>query len=222
MTKEEVMAKLKECIVELDPDLAEEAATAAKEAEVDPIEAINSGLSSGMDVVSKQFDEGEVFVPDLLMAAEAFEAAVEILTSGLSDEEKAKSSQGKVLIHTVEGDIHDIGKNIVKTMLTAAGFEIIDLGRDVPVDEVVKEAIANNVDVIAGSALMTTTMPAAKDILRVLEEEGVRDKFKCVFGGAPTSEDWASKIGADGYSENACDAIDMIKSIIKEAHALTA
>ena len=214
MTKAEALEELKKCIVEVDPDLAEEAAKAAKDAGVDAMEAIENGLSKGMEVVSKQFDEGEVFVPDLLLAAEAFETAVEILTEGLSDEEKSRSSLGKVLIHTVEGDIHDIGKNIVKTMLTAAGFDVIDLGRDVSVETVVKEAVAQKVDVIAGSALMTTTMPAQKDIIRILEEEGVRDQFKCVFGGAPVSEDWVKKIGADGYSENACDAIEMIKSLI--------
>ena len=214
MTKAEALEELKKCIVEVDPDLAEEAAKAAKDAGVDAMEAIENGLSKGMEVVSKQFDEGEVFVPDLLLAAEAFETAVEILTEGLSDEEKSRSSLGKVLIHTVEGDIHDIGKNIVKTMLTAAGFDVIDLGRDVSVETVVKEAVAQKVDVIAGSALMTTTMPAQKDIIRVLEEEGVRDRFKCVFGGAPVSEDWVKKIGADGYSENACDAIEMIKGLI--------
>lgn len=214
MTKAEALEALKKCIIEVDPDLAEEAANAAKDAGVDAMEAIEDGLSKGMEVVSKQFDEGEVFVPDLLLAAEAFETAVEILTDGLSDEEKSKSSLGRVLIHTVEGDIHDIGKNIVKTMLTAAGFEVIDLGRDVSVETVVKEAVAQKVDVIAGSALMTTTMPAQKDIIRILEEEGVRDQFKCVFGGAPVSEDWVKKIGADGYSENACDAIEMIKSLI--------
>ena len=214
MTKAEALEALKKCIIEVDPDLAEEAANAAKDAGVDAMEAIEDGFSKGMEVVSKQFDEGEVFVPDLLLAAEAFETAVEILTDGLSDEEKSKSSLGKILIHTVEGDIHDIGKNIVKTMLTAAGFEVIDLGRDVSVETVVKEAVAQKVDVIAGSALMTTTMPAQKDIIRILEEEGVRDQFKCVFGGAPVSEDWVKKIGADGYSENACDAIEMIKSLI--------
>ena len=214
MTKAEALEELKNCIIEVDPDMAEDAAKAAKDAGVDAIEAIENGLSKGMEVVSKQFDEGEMFVPDLLLAAEAFETAVEILTDGLSDEEKSKSSSGKILIHTVEGDIHDIGKNIVKTMLTAAGFEVIDLGRDVSVETVVKEAIAQKVDVIAGSALMTTTMPAQKDIIRILEEEGVRDQFKCVFGGAPVSEEWVKKIGADGYSENACDAIDMIKMLI--------
>ncbi|MEE0776736.1 MAG: corrinoid protein [Bacillota bacterium] len=214
MSKEEVLAKLKTCIEELDPDMAEEAANEAKEAGIGSIEAINEGLSKGMDTVSEQFDEGEVFVPDLLIAAEAFETAVEILTGGMSEEEKANSSLGKVLLHTVEGDIHDIGKNIVKTMLTAGGFEVIDLGRDVAVDEVVKQAIENKVDIIAGSALMTTTMPAQRDIIRVLNEEGVRDQFKCVFGGAPVSQEWVDSIGADGYAESASESINLIKKLL--------
>ncbi len=214
MSKEEILEKLKVSIEELDPDLAETAAQEAKEEGINAIEAINEGLAKGMDTVSEQFDEGEVFVPDLLIAAEAFETAVEILTGDLSEEEKASSSLGKVLLHTVEGDIHDIGKNIVKTMLTAGGFEVIDLGRDVAVDEVVKQAIANNVDVIASSALMTTTMPAQRDIIRVLKEEGVRDQFKCIFGGAPVSQEWVDSIGADGYAESASESINLIKKLL--------
>lgn len=214
MTKEEVLVKLKEAVEEVDSELAEEAAKAAVEMGLSSLEAINEGLSKGMDTISQQFDDGEVFVPDLLLAAEAFETAMAILTADMSDEEKAKNHCGKVLIHTVEGDIHDIGKNIVKTMLTAGGFEVIDLGRDVNVDEVVKKAIEYKVDVIAGSALMTTTMPAQRDIIKVLIEEGVRDQFKCVFGGAPVSQGWVEKIGADGYAENASEAIGLIKSLI--------
>lgn len=214
MSKEEILEKLKVSIEELDPDLAETAAQEAKEEGINAIEAINEGLAKGMDTVSEQFDEGEVFVPDLLIAAEAFETAVEILTGDLSEEEKASSSLGKVLLHTVEGDIHDIGKNIVKTMLTAGGFEVIDLGRDVAVDEVVKQAIANNVDVIASSALMTTTMPAQRDIIRVLKEEGVREQFKCIFGGAPVSQEWVDSIGADGYAESASESINLIKKLL--------
>ena len=214
MSKEEILEKLKVSIEELDPDLAETAAQEAKEEGINAIEANNEGQPKGIDTVSEQFDEGEVFVPDLLIAAEAFETAVEILTGDLSEEEKASSSLGKVLLHTVEGDIHDIGKNIVKTMLTAGGFEVIDLGRDVAVDEVVKQAIANNVDVIASSALMTTTMPAQRDIIRVLKEEGVRDQFKCIFGGAPVSQEWVDSIGADGYAESASESINLIKKLL--------
>lgn len=215
-TKEEVLEKLKECIVELDEDLAEEAAKEAVELGIDAITAINDGLGAGMQVQSDLFDEGEAFVPQLVVAAEIFESAVAILTDGLSDEAKAASSRGKILLHTVESDIHDIGKNIVKTMLTASGFEVIDLGRDVAVTEVVAKAKELNVDIIAGAALMTTTMPAQRDIINLLKEEGIRDQFKCMFGGAPVSAEWVASIGADAYAENASEAISKAKDLMAE------
>jgi len=137
-----------------------------------------------------------------------------VLTSTLSVEEKNKASLGKVLIHTVQGDIHDVGKNIVKTMLAASGFEVIDLGRDIPVDEVVAKAKELNVDIIAGSALMTTTMPAQRDILAALEEDCIRGKVKCLFGGAPVTQEWVDQIGADGYAENAAEAIKQARELV--------
>ena len=140
MTREEILAKLKESIVEMDEDLAEEAAHEALEAGLDPLIAITDGLSEGMLVVSDLFDIGEAFVPQLMVAAEAFEKAVEVLTSNLTDDEKQASKVGKVLIHTVQGDVHDIGKNIVKTMFEANNFQVFDLGRDVQVELVVEKA----------------------------------------------------------------------------------
>lgn len=214
MTREEVMAKLKESVVEMDADLAEEAAKAALEAGVEPLEAISEGLSAGMQVMSDMFDEGEAFVPQLLVAAEAFETAVNILTGGLSEEEKAASKSGKVLIHTVQGDVHDIGKNIVKTMFEANNFQVYDLGRDVAVEEVVEKAKEYDVDIIAGSALMTTTMPAQKDILRLLEEEGIRDDYIVMYGGAPVFPEWCTDIGADGYADTAAGAVDVAKNLL--------
>lgn len=214
MTREEVMAKLKESVVEMDADLAEEAAKAALEVGVEPLEAISEGLSAGMQVMSDMFDEGEAFVPQLLVAAEAFETAVNILTGGLSEEEKAASKSGKVLIHTVQGDVHDIGKNIVKTMFEANNFQVYDLGRDVAVEEVVEKAKEYDVDIIAGSALMTTTMPAQKDILRLLEEEGIRDDYIVMYGGAPVFPEWCTDIGADGYADTAAGAVDVAKDLL--------
>lgn len=216
MEKQEIFSKLKESIVEMDTDLAEEAANDALSAGIDPLEAISGGLSEGMAVMSEMFDEGEAFVPDLLMAAEAFETAVEILTSSLSEEEKNRASSGKVLIHTVEGDIHDIGKNIAKTMFAANNFEVIDLGRDVPVTTVVEKAEEHGVDLICGSALMTTTMAAQRDIINQLKEDGIRDKYLVMFGGAPVSAKWCEDIGADGYSDTASDGITVATELINE------
>jgi len=214
MTKEAIFKKLQISIEEMDSDLAAEAAKEAVASGLDPLEAITSGLSQGMQTISDLFDEGEAFIPELLLASDAFDAAIAILTESLGEEEKSKTSLGKVLMATVEGDIHDIGKNIVKTMLSASGFQVIDLGRDVPTEEVIKKAIEYDVDIIAGSALMTTTMPSQKEIIKGLEEAGVRDRFKCMFGGAPVSQEWVDKIGADAFGETAADAISIAKSLM--------
>lgn len=214
MSKDAVLSKLKLAIEEYDSDMAEEAAREALDAGIDPIEAIQAGLSKGMNTISELFDEGELFVPQILLAAEAFEKAVAILTLSISEEEKSKATIGKVLIHTVQGDIHDVGKNIVKTMLSASGFEVIDLGRDIPVDEVIAKAKELKVDIVAGSALMTTTMPAQRDIVKGLEEEGIRSNIKCLFGGAPVSQEWVDQIDADGYADNAAEAIKAAKELV--------
>lgn len=214
MSKEEILGKLQKAIEEYEADQAEEAAKEALAAGINPIEAIQQGLSKGMATISDLFDEGEVFVPQILLAADAFEKAVAILTSTISVEDKAKASSGKVLIHTVQGDIHDVGKNIVKTMLAASGFEVIDLGRDVPVDEVVAKAKELKVDIVAGSALMTTTMPNQRDIVKGLEEIGIRGNVKCLFGGAPVSQEWVDQIDADGYADNAAEAIKVAKELV--------
>jgi trimethylamine corrinoid protein len=215
-TEAEVLEKLKTAIIELDEDLGTAAAKEAVALGMDPIHAISDGLGAGMQVQSDLFDEGEVFVPQLVVAADIFENAVAIMTANLSDEDKAASSKGKVLIHTVESDIHDIGKNIVKTMLAASGFEVIDMGRDVSVSDVVETAKKEHVDIIAGAALMTTTMPAQREIVNLLKEEGIRGQFKCMFGGAPVSEDWVKSIGADAYAENAAEAIAKANALMAE------
>lgn len=207
MGREEILEKLAKSVSELEPELAVEAANEALAAGITPMEAIQEGLSKGMGVVSDLFDEGEMFVPQILIAAEAFQSAVDVLVAGLSQDEQNAMSRGKVICHTVQGDIHDVGKNIVKTMFRASGFEVIDMGRDVPVDDVVAMAKSENVDIVTGSALMTTTMPSQRDIVNGLIEEGIRDKVKCMFGGAPVSQEWVDRIGADGYADNAADAV---------------
>ena len=211
-----ILEKLKTAVEEMETELAEEAAKEALAAGIDPVVAINDGLAAGMQTMSALFDEGEVFVPQLVVAADAFEAAVAILTGSMSEEAKAKASKGKVLLHTVQGDIHDIGKNIVKTMMSASGFEVIDLGRDVAVEEVVAKAREYSVDIIAGAALMTTTMPAQRDIVSLLKEEGIRGQFKCMFGGAPVSAEWVEKIGGDAYAETASEAVEKAKILVAE------
>jgi trimethylamine corrinoid protein len=214
MSKEEVYQKLQKSIEEQDTDLAIEAANEARAQGISIIDAIENGLSRGMNTISDLFDQGEIFVPQIILAAEAFESAVQILEQDLSQEDVNKTKRGKVIVHTVQGDIHDVGKNIVKTMLAANGFEVIDLGRDVPVDEVIKKAKELKVDMVAGSALMTTTMPAQRDIINGLVEEGVRENIKCMFGGAPVTKEWVEKISADGYADNAAEAVVVAKELM--------
>ena len=215
MSKEEILEKLKNAITEMDAELAVEAANEAISAGLEPVECIGSGLSVGMQVMSDLFDEGEAFVPELMLASEAFEAAVKVLTQNMSAEEKENNTSGTVVIHTVAGDIHDIGKNIVKTMFVANNFTVYDLGRDVPVETVVAKAKEVNADFILGSALMTTTMPAQRDIINLLKEEGIRDKFIVMYGGAPVSQLWCDEIGADGYSDTATEAVVKAKELLK-------
>ena len=219
MSRRKILEKLRRAVEEMETSLAEKAAKEAVAGGIDPVVAINEGLAVGMKTVSDLFDEGEVFVPHLLVAAEAFETGVAILTESMPPEARNQSCQGKVLIHTVQGDIHDIGKNIVKTMLSASGFEVFDLGRDVPVAAVVTKAQEFQVDIIVGAALMTTTMPAQRELIKCLQEEGIRQQFKIIFGGAPVSSEWVKRIGADGYAESASAAIEVARVLMAEKRA---
>jgi trimethylamine corrinoid protein len=164
-----------------------------------------------MNVISDQFDKAEVFVPQIIISAEAFMEAIEILKPAIKGGYKGK---GKVICHTVEGDIHDIGKNIVKIMLSANGFETVDLGRDVPVEHVVDVAVDEKVDLITGSALMSTTVFSQREIVNNLKERGIRDKFKTMFGGAPTTPEWIKQIGADGWAENGAEAVEVARKLL--------
>lgn len=211
MSNDKILNKLKESIVEMDEDMAVEAANEAIKAGMDPLVCIDQGLSAGMQVMSDLFDEGEAFVPELVEASETFNAAVSILTSSMSDEEKKASSVGIAVIHTVQGDIHDIGKNIVRTIFEANNFEIYDLGRDVAPEDVVEKAEEVGADIILGSALMTTTMPSQRNLIEHLKAEGLRDKYFVMFGGAPVTEEWVTQIGGDAYTDTATDAVAVAK-----------
>lgn len=216
MRPDRIIMKLKKSVEEMEIMLVEKAAKEAVAAGTDPVTAINEGLAKGMKTVSDLFDEGEAFVPHLLVAAEAFESGVAILTESMSQESKLRTAQGKVLIFTVQGDIHDIGKNIVKTMLQANGFQVIDLGRDVAIDEAIEKAKEYNVDIIVAAALMRTTMPAQRELIKALDEAGMRKRFKCLFGGSPVSAEWVQQIGGDAYAETAADAVVKARMLMAE------
>lgn len=217
MGKEEIKAKLKNAVIELDPDLAVAAAKEAVAAGMTLVEVIDEGLSQGMQVISDMFDEGEAFVPELMLAGEAFESAVKVINEAMAANGVKSEPVGKILIHTVEGDVHDIGKNIVTTMLGANNFEVHDLGRDVAVRTVVEKAQELDVDIIVGSALMSTTMPRQREIVDLLIEKGLRDRFIVMFGGAPVTEKWCDSIGAQGgYSDQATETPGVAKKLLAQ------
>jgi len=211
MSEEEIIQRLKKCVIEQDDDGAKAAAREAVAQNLDPMKCIDEGLAAGMNVISDMFERGEMFVPEILISADAFTESVEILKPLIKGE---RFSKGKVIVHTVEGDIHDIGKNIFKILLQANGFEVIDMGRDVPAEKVIDKAVEEGVNIITGSALMTTTMPGQREIIAGLEERGIRDKFTCMFGGAPVTQEWVSQIGGDGYADNAADGVRIARELV--------
>ncbi len=210
--KEAILKKLAEAVVAGDTKTAEEAATEALAVGIPAYDAIMNGLAEGMKVVGDKYEKKEYFLPDMLLSADAMYAGLNILTPHISKSES--KSRGKVVLGVVEGDIHDIGKNIVKIMLTASGYEIVDLGRDVPAADFIEKAKSEGAQVIAMSTLLTPTLMSMKTVEDKLKEEGLKDKVKTVIGGGAVSEDWRSKIGSDAYGKDASEAVDRIKLLI--------
>lgn len=207
---EALFGQLEAAVIDGDFDGVERLAKEVLEKKVDILSAINNGLTAGMEETSDRFDKKEFYVPELLQSARAMKSGLAILLPELT---VSKESKGKVAVGTVEGDIHDIGKNIVASLLETAGFTVEDLGVDVPTEKFVEAA--KNVDVLGISALLTFSMTNMEDIIKSLEDAGIRDKVKVIIGGAPVSNDYANKIGADGYAEDGVKAVRLVKSIIK-------
>ncbi|MCQ6963787.1 methyltransferase cognate corrinoid protein [Methanolobus chelungpuianus] len=213
VTKEEIIAKAKEAIMEFDDEMATEVAEEALAAGINPAELIEEGFTAAMTDVGERFGAGGLFLPHVIAAADAMQAAITILTPELEKTSAQTKSRGTIVIGTIEGDIHSIGKDIVATMLKIAGFKIVDLGRDVPIKSYVEKAKETKADVVASSALMTTTMVSQIQIEEQLKEAGFRYNVKTMVGGAPVTQDWAKKIGADIYAENAGDAVNKINAL---------
>ena len=214
MKKEQILNNLATAIIEGDQDLASENAQQALDTRMDPLEAVDEGLSKGMDVVGGRFESGEAYLPDLLMATEAFNVAMEILRPEIEAQKKQVAKKGTVLVGTVKGDMHNIGKNIVATVLETSGFEVVDIGVDNPSLKLVEEAQKARADVIALSSLMTTTMPAQREVIEILNEMNLREKFAVIVGGGPVTQAWADEIGADGYGASAIQAVGLIKTLL--------
>jgi corrinoid protein of di/trimethylamine methyltransferase len=196
---------------------AEKAADLAKQAiakGIDPLDAINKGFVMGVNFVGDQFSCGNMFLPELVMAGEAMKAAVAVLEPEMTKRGTERKMLGKVVLCTVEGDIHEIGKTLVGTMLSATGFQVFDMGVDVPIMKVVEKAREVGADIVAMSALLTTTMVHQKDVIEALEDIGLRSKVKVMVGGAPVTQEWVKQIGADGYSEDAIGAARIAKQLL--------
>lgn len=181
---------------------------------MNPGDILNNGLVAGMNVVGAKFKNNEFYVPEVLIAARAMKMAMEVLRPKLAS--SGVEAKGKVAIGTVSGDLHDIGKNLVAMMLEGAGFEIVDLGVDVKPQTFV-QAIKDGADLVALSALLTTTMPAMKETIEAMKNEGVRDRISVMIGGAPVTQNYADEINADGYAPDAASAVDKAKELLKIA-----
>jgi corrinoid protein of di/trimethylamine methyltransferase len=210
----EILKQLREVVILGEPDQARELAAQALEAGVVPLTAIEEALNPGMQVVGDRYERGEYFIPDLVMSAEAMKAAMGVFEPALMARQEQRQVLGTVVIGTVEGDIHEIGKSLVATMLSATGFQVHDLGVDVPASEFVKRVQETGANVVGLSALLTTTMLNQETVIEALEEAGLREQVKVVIGGAPTSTDWAQTIGADAYAENANEAVGVVKGLL--------
>jgi 5-methyltetrahydrofolate--homocysteine methyltransferase len=210
---EPVISEIFEAILEGQQKKAIEKVNQALAENVDPSVILNEGMVKAMAEVGRLFEEGEYFVPEMLIAARAMQSGLAILKPHLAQAD-VKSS-GKVVAGTVKGDLHDIGKNLVAMMLEGAAFEIVDLGSDVSPDQFVEAVRSSGADIVAMSALLTTTMPNMKTTIEALEAAGLRDKVKVIVGGAPLTPEYAKQIGADGYAADASRAVALAKSLIE-------
>ena len=209
---EEVLKKLYDAVLEGDFEGVKSNLQAALDAKLDPIIILNDGMIAAMGEVGCRFEAGDYYVPEMLIAARAMQSGMAFLKPHLQQTDR--KSSGKVVIGTVKGDLHDIGKNLVALMLEGAGFEVIDLGVDVPIEEFIRVVQEEKPDIVAMSALLTTTMQMMKETIDAFEAAGLRDKVKFIIGGAPVTESYANKIGADGFSSDASRAVNVAKSLI--------
>lgn len=210
----ELLAELTEALVSCNPDLTVDLTRRALEEEMEPLAIINEGLVTGMDIVGQKFQDGEYFLPQMVIAANAMQQAMVLLEPELVARQQAVEVPGTLVIGTVEGDIHEIGKSLVATMMSAKGFRVHDLGVDVPAEVFVEEVKETDADLLGLSALLTTTMTAQRDVIEALEEAGIRDRVKVILGGAPISQEWADTIGADGYAEDVIGAVELSKRLV--------
>jgi 5-methyltetrahydrofolate--homocysteine methyltransferase len=210
-----VLSEIKNSLINLDIDKTLELVKKAIDQGFKPLDIINT-MAEGMKVIGDMFERGEYFISDLIVASEIFKEVMKILEPLIMKEKEVMKPIGRVVIGTIEGDIHDIGKNLVATMLRVNGFEVIDLGVDVSPQKFVEAVKQYNPDIVGMSALLTSTMMNMRKVIETLEKEGLRDKVKVIIGGAPITEEFAKRIGADAYGENAIVAVDICRKLAEE------
>lgn len=213
MNKERLLKDMAQAIVEGHREVAEALAKAALAQNLDLHEVIEKGYIPGIQKVGELWERGEYFLPELITSAECMKAAMAVLRPAMERARMEDVSLGKVIIGTIEGDIHDIGKNLVASMLSANGFEVADLGADVKLERFIQAARDMKADFICLSALLTTTMLGQRRFIEMLKASGLRHQFKVLVGGAPVNQKWAEAIGADGYAENALAAVKLARSL---------
>jgi corrinoid protein of di/trimethylamine methyltransferase len=215
MDRNQILETLCQKVIDGDIDGIKELSSEALENGVEPLVILERGISKGMETVGKRFETGEAFLPELLLAADAFTSAMEVVSPALEASNDSVAKIGKVLLATVKGDVHNLGKNILATVLETNGFEVVDIGVDQDTLTIIDAAQKNKVDVIGLSAVMTTTMPHQKELINTLNEMNLRNEFIVMVGGGPVSQKWADEIGADGYGKTAMDAVSIAAEKIK-------
>ena len=211
---EELYKEMAQSIIDGEAEQAVALAQKSIDLQMHPLETITKGCVVGVNYIGDQFGKGEAFLPELVMAGEAMKAAVATLEPELLKLGEAREVMGRVVLATVEGDIHEIGKTLVGTMLSASGFEVYDIGVDAPAEKIIGKALEVNADIIGMSALLTTTMVRQREVIEELDKEGLRPRIKVLVGGAPITKDWAGKIKADGTSEDAVGAVKLAKQLL--------
>jgi trimethylamine corrinoid protein len=214
MSEQELFSKMQTALIEGNKDEAEALAREAVEKQLKLDEVVEKGYIPGIQKVGDLWEKGEYFLPELITSAECMKAAMVILQPELEKAQIETKSMGKIIIGTVEGDIHDIGKNLVSSMLSAHGFQVIDLGADVKLEKFIEKAEEEKADCICLSALLTTTMLGQKKFVEMLKEKNLYGQYKVMVGGAPVNQKWSDDIGADGYAENAMIAVRAVRNIL--------
>ncbi len=214
MSELEILEKAYKSILEYDAEKAELIAKEAVEAGIAPVKILEDGFSPAIKELGDKFEKMEIFLPELVMAANAMKAAVNVLEAALRKTGESLPSKGTVVLGTVEGDIHDIGKTIVGATLAAAGYKVHDLGVDVPVPRFLEAAEETGARVIAASALLSTTMLRQRDLVEFIKNRGKKEKFLVIVGGAPVTKEWASQIGADAYARDAVEAVKVLDTML--------